>query len=304
MNRRFLTRVRVTFVCVSLLFSGTVVAQLTDGNTLPQALKDIKPATGKCMREDVGSPPKPTATVAITPDLTCAATVAEVADLIGKPETSVADLRLASEFNTYHIASATTLTSAELHGKPYWREKTLVLVGDGKAESELYRECGRLKQAGYRRVRVLQGGMPGWLSQGRPVIGRAPAATQLVRLSAAELWAESQSGLSRVLLDPAQAEMRADLPGSQVLLQTSVAALKAALLPDKRQRKVVPLASVILVASPTLTDDQIGQLQQAVTPLSLLVYAGTRDAYARAMSSQKAIWRAQERGPRRPGCGL
>jgi hypothetical protein len=64
------------------------------------------------------------------------------------------------------------------------------------------------------------------------------------------------------------------------------------------------LASVTLVAVPTLTDDQIRQLQQAVAPLPLLVYAGTRDTYVRAMASQKAIWRAQERGPKRPGCGL
>lgn len=298
------SRVRVILACASLLLSGAVGAEMTDGNTLPQALKDIKPATGKCMRDDVVLQPGTAATVASAPDLKCAATVAEVAELMGKPETSVADLRLATEFHAFHIASATNLTSAELHGKPYWREKTLILVGDGKAEAELYRECGRLKQTGYRQVRVLQGGMPSWLSQGQPVIGRAPAATQLVRLSAAELWAESQNGLGRVLLDPAQAEMRADLPAAQVLSQTSAATVQAAVLPGKGKRKAAPLASVTLVAEPTLTDDRIRQLQQAVAPLPLLVYAGTRDAYVRAMASQKAIWRAQERGPKRPGCGL
>jgi rhodanese-related sulfurtransferase len=296
--------VRLTLACVSLLLSGAVGAQMTDGNSLPQALKDIKRATGKCLRDDVALQPGTAATLASTPDLTCAATVAEVAELMGKPETSVADLRLATEFHAFHIASATNLTSAELHGKPYWRNKTLILVGDGKAEAELYRECSRLKQTGYRQVRVLQGGMSSWLSQGKPVIGRAPAATQLVRLSAAELWAESQNGLGRVLLDPAQAEMRADLPGAQVLPQTSAAALQAAVSTGKGKKKAASLALVTLVALPTLTDDQIRQLQQAVAPLPLLVYAGTRDTYVRAMASQKAIWHAQERGPKRPGCGL
>lgn len=279
-------------------------AQMADGNALPQALKNLKPATGKCLQDDVGSYSGSVVGGEVSPDLTCMASVTEVLGLIDKSGAVVADLRSPSEFGAFHIDGAINLTAAELHAKPYWREKLVVLVGNGKAEMELYRECSRLKQMGYRRLRVLQGGMPSWLGRELPISGRAPAAAQLVRLSATELWGESRNGLGLVLLDPAHAALQSDLPGSQVLRQMSASELRAAISRSKRKKSAPPLAALIAVAQPPLTDDQIREFQQSVAPLPLLVFAETRDAYTRAMVNQKAIWKAQARGPKRPGCGL
>jgi rhodanese-related sulfurtransferase len=293
-------------VLVSALLSLSVgsSAQMTDGNALPQALKNLKPATGKCLRDDVGIYSGSAVDGEVSPDLSCMASVTDALGLVDKSGTVVADLRPPSDFSAFHIDGAINLTVAELHAKPYWREKSVVLVGNGKAEVELYRECGRLKQMGYRRLRVLQGGMPSWLSQRLPISGRAPAAAQLVRLSATELWGESRNGLGLVLLDPAHAALQNDLPGSQVLHQLSASELQAAISRSKRRKKSFPFTAVIAVAQPGLTDDQIREFQQAVAPVPLLVYSDTRDAYARAIGSQKAIWKAQARGPKRPGCGL
>lgn len=295
---------RAIVVSASLLLSVGSGAQMADGNTLPQVLKNLKPATGKCLRDDGGIQPGSVANEAVSPDVTCMAPVAEVLGLLDKSGAIVADLRSSVDFQAFHIEGAINLTAAELHAKPYWREKQVVLVGNGKAEAELYRECGRLKQMGYRHLRVLQGGMPSWLGSGLPISGRAPAVTQLVRLSATELWGESRNGLGLVLLDPVHAALQGDLPGSQVLRQMSASELKAAGSRSKRKGKSPPLTALVAVAQPTLTDDQIREFQQAVAPLPLLVFADTRDAYARAIASQKAIWNAQARGPKRLGCGL
>lgn len=304
MRPRHYSSVFAVFVSAILVHSATSLAQMENGSTLPPALKNLKPATGKCVPDDSGGRLGGSADDSAAPDLGCMTPAAKVFDLMANSGAVVADLRTASDFAAFHIEGAISLTVAELHAKPYWRDKSVVLVGNGKAEADLYRECGRLKKMGYRRLHVLQGGMPSWLGQGLPISGQAPAASQLIRLSAIELWGESQNGQGLVLLEPTQAALQKDLPGAQVLRQLNSTELQAAVSRVKKNKKANPIAAVIAVALPTTTDGQIQEFQHAVAPLPLLVYADTQDAFRRAMATQRAIWKAQARGPKRPGCGL
>lgn len=305
---RFARDARVLFAGLVLgaLFIGEpCAAQVTAGANLPAALKDIRRASGTCPRRDlVPGADGATAQTTEQPDLDCASSVGAVNAVLARPDGVVIDLRRPADFNEFHIPGALNLTSAELHGKPYWKSKPLVLVGNGKAEVELYRECRRLKRAGYRQVRVLQGGMPMWLGQKQPVLGRAPSAPQLARLGAADLWAETQRSEDLVLLDQSQAALRVDLPGSQMLAETSEAGLRAAIALGKKERKGAPLSGVVLVAAPAVSDERIRLFQEAAMPLPLLVYADTREAYRQQVATQKAVWAAQARGPKLPGCGL
>jgi rhodanese-related sulfurtransferase len=282
-------------------------AQVTPGNQLPAALKDLKQATGACHRDAPDAGASQTAPE-MRADLTCAIALPELQTLMKRPDAALLDLRSGTDYQAYHINGALSLHLSDLHSKPYWRNKAVVLVGDGRAEGELYSECTRLKQSGYKQVRVLRGGMPLWLSQHQPVTGQgqglSPPLAQLVRLPSAGFWLESQNQDNLVLLAKEQSALREHVPFSVVLPQTSAEAIKAVLARRSRELKNAPLASVVLAASPALTDTQIERLQQALQPVPLLVYADSQEALKRQLVQQKAIWLAQARGPKQLGCGL
>jgi len=192
---------------------------------------------------------------------------------------------------------------AELRGKSYLRGRKIVLVGDGRAERELYVACAELKQQGFKQVRLLRGGMASWLVHEQPVVGRAPAPEALIRLSAAQLWLESQFDRNAVLLADNQFTMLPDLPYSSALGYPSLETIQAALQDRRKQTKNAPLASVVLVADASLSPERMGRLQQELKPVPLLVYVDTRQALNKYVATQKAVWAAQARGPRQPNCG-
>jgi rhodanese-related sulfurtransferase len=290
---------------IGLLSGERAIAQMTIGDKLPEALTKIKQATGACRRDDLlANMSGALASQEDQTDIGCAVTVGSMEFLLQKPHTALIDLRSATEYQAFHIQKALNLSMDELHSKPYWRDKTVVLIGRGKAERELYSACYRLKHSGYKQVRVLQGGMLQWLVQNQPVTGRAPPSVLLAKLSSAEFWVESRSPENVVILDKEQGALQADLPFSVVVQKTTGDAIKTILERRRKETKNAPLAAVVLAADPTITDQKIQQLQQALTPVPLLLYAETREAFVRQIATQKAIWAALARGPRQPGCGL
>lgn len=290
---------------IGLLGGAEVRAQMTSGDQLPEAIRGIKPAAAVCSRDDVGV--KPTAASLapeVRPDLRCALDVPAVASLRVRSDVALIDLRPSSEFQAFHIDGALNLSRSELHAKPYWRSKTAVLVGDGRAERELYVECARLHQIGYRDVHVLHGGIPQWLAQGEPVFGRAPSFGKLARLSAEALWLEARNPDNLVVLSKEQGDLEKELPFSVVLPKTTSEAIEAIIARRRRELKDAPLTAVVLATEPTITDEQIEHLRQALLSTPLLVYAGTRKSFIRQTAVQKAVWLAHERGPKRPRCGM
>ncbi|MCW5321114.1 rhodanese-like domain-containing protein [Verminephrobacter aporrectodeae subsp. tuberculatae] len=279
------------------------------GNELPQALEGIEPASGICRRDESVPGPDQALPAPVAPHgEACAITVREALPLLAKVangDAAFIDLRPAADYHGFHIEGALNLGSSDLYAKPYWRRKKVVLVDSGKAEHALYRECARLKQAGYEQVHVLHGGMAMWLHQGQSIMGRTPSATQraqLTHLSPAELWLESQNADHLILLDRSHAAMQSDFGAAHVLERTSPDAIR--MLVDKH-RKTLPkgsLISILLIAD--LPDSGVESIQRTLMPIPLLVYGDSREAFARQMATYKAMWVAQARGPKLPGCGL
>ncbi len=292
-------------LCASLfLLGGGAGAADTkaDPGQLPEALKGIKPVSGVCRREEAAPAPYPAAQG--RPDLSCAIPVSGLLGMLQQSNTAVIDVRLNSLFQDYHIAGALSLSYADLHSKPHWRDKAVVLVGDGKAERELYVECGRLKTLGYKNVSVLRGGMPFWLSNGQSVAGRAPTASQLTHLAPAEFWAESRNQDNLVVIGKERDASQAQLPLAVPLPNTSGEAIKAVIERRRKELKSAPLSAVILVAKSGISDQELHQAQQAILPVPLLVYADTDAALAHQITVEKAMWSAQARGPKQLACGL
>lgn len=281
---------------------GGAGAQVASADGLPEALKGIQRATGVCRRDDAAPVLGTAAAPAVSPDLGCAISPAELRPMLALTDTAVVDLRAPTAYQAFHIEGALNLSSLDLHSKPYWRSKAVVLVGDGRAEHELYRECTRLKRLGYKRVAVLRGGMPLWLAAGQPAAGRAPAATQLARLTASEFRQESGHMNNLVVLSKLQSALQSDFPNVPMLPEVTPASLKAMLDRQRKERKTA-LSAVVLATHSGVADQEIALMQNALMPIPLLVYTDTREAYVRQVAVQKAIWSAQARGPKLPACG-
>lgn len=297
------------FFCALLLltiaFANTAHSELTRGDKLPDALKNIKSAGGACLRDDMPSSLDASAgRFPVSPDWGCAISASELRAQNSDPNWLLIDMRSTAEHEAFHIQNSLSLDLATLQSKPYWRGKSLVLIGGGKLDQELYTSCVRLRKLGYKQVRVLSGGMVLWLAQNQVVVGNPTSFQQLARLSDAEFWRESLNANTLIVLAKERSALQADLPLSVALVQTNGETLRAAVERRRRADRIPRLMSVVFVADSSVTDEHIHNLQQAILPETLLVYTGDREAYKRQVAIQKAVWAAQARGPKQPRCGL
>lgn len=269
---------------------------------IPEVLRDMPLAGQMCKNEKLGTG----AGGAIRPergvDMGCALPASAVAGFLQRPGATVIDTREEPQYAQFHLASAMRLDPASVRLKPYLRDKPLLLVGDGKAERELYAACGSLKAQGFTSVQVLQGGMSAYVAKDLPVVARSvPPSLKLAQLEASEFWAESQfaQNLLVVLDSPKISEM---VPMATSSANASPQALAAA-LDRRRKESKTPLASVIVAIDAPMSDTTFRDYVRAVSPMPLLVYSQGAEPLARFIKSQQAIWAAHARGPKQPRCG-
>lgn len=299
----------------ALLFGvGVALAQAplrapaTAAPPLPEALQGVPPAGAQC-RGDEADPARPGQPLDAAPpaaDLACALPAegaAALQKLAARPRTALVDVRAAADYDAAHIDGALNLALGQIRTKSFLRDKELILVGSGKAEGELYEACAALKAQGFDKVRVLQGGMAAWRGQGAPLIGQAERIDAVPRLSPAELWLESHFPANLVLLAAPPADLAKALPAAGKLRDASAKAVKAAVQQRLKKRKKAPLAAVVLAADGKLDAQAIDALRRAIQPVPLLLYREGAAAYLVQLRQNKAVWAAQARGPKRPGCG-
>ncbi|AOX99678.1 rhodanese-like domain-containing protein [Jeongeupia sp. USM3] len=278
------------------------VEQVSAVTSVEEALKDISPASGMCLRDAVGASSGTVSAIRPKPDLSCAIAPTELSPMLGRPELTLIDVRLRADYDAARIDGAMNLSVTDVRTKSFLRDKLLVLIGSGKSERELYVACAELKGQGFKQVKVLRGGMPAWWSLQRPPGGEPGAGQQVTPLTATELWAESQFDANLILLATSDAAMQRVLPAATRLPNDQSATVRAA-LDKKRKAKQSPLG-VVLVLPPNASGTLIAQIREGIQPLPLLVYTGSAAQYSQQIAQQKAIWAAQERGPKKLGCGL
>lgn len=297
-------RVRLAATALAVLLA--VPGQCADGPAkaadegMPAVLRGIPQATGACRVGD-GGVPLHSALGGAKPDFGCGVLVATARQLLQRPDAVMVDMRPVTEFEHYHVDGAIQASLSDLTSKPYWRDKAVLLMGNGKSERELYSACATLKKS-YKEVVVVRGGMPMWLGSGAAVAGRAPSASALVRLAAPELWLETQNEGTLVVLSKSQSALQADIAFARPLPETSASAIIEVIDKRRKAMKKAPLSAIVLVAEADFSDDKIAALQRSL-PAPLLVYTGGRDAYKQQMKTQNAIWLAHTKGPKQLGCG-
>jgi rhodanese-related sulfurtransferase len=279
---------------------SSVMAQTHPAASVREALKNIKPSAGSCTGKKA-SKTKPAQYVHVAevkPDLSCAIAPEDAAHLLKSPSTVLVDTRAATDFANFHIDGAMNLSSVELRSKTFLQGKSVILVGNGKAEREQYIDCKRLKSNGFKQVRVLRGGMPAWLVSGQDVLGHSPNPGQLTRLTPSDLWIESQFESNLVLVNADRETLQKQIKGSVLIPDERLQTMQAAI--DKSPKKS-KLSAVVLVSG---QGADFQTLSQSIKPIPLLVYSETADAFARQLVQQAAVWTAQARGPKQPtSCG-
>jgi rhodanese-related sulfurtransferase len=291
---------------LSTLGNQAVAAQsVRPGSDLPAALQGIQPA-GSCRKDPALAPDGPahTANAAAEPDLSCAMPAADLLAWLGRPATAVLDVRSAQDYEQAHIDGAMHMPMSGLGAPDFLRQRSLVLVGSGKAEREVYVACARLKARGFATVRVLQGGLAQWQAEGHRVLAREATPLRTTRLSTAELWAESQFDANLVLTTPAQARLRGQLRLAMAVPDAQPATLQSLLQRRRKELRNAPLAAVVLAVDPGTGEDALRRVQAAIAPVPLLVYALPFEQFSREMAQQKALWASHARGPKQPPCGL
>ncbi|WP_164521411.1 rhodanese-like domain-containing protein [Iodobacter ciconiae] len=280
---------------------------LKSGYELPDVLNAIPSAGGVCRQDDTfaslinGEFSKETTKL----DLSCAKTAQDLVPILAQSKGSLIDLRSAADYRVWHVPNSTNLTLSDILTKLYLRNNIIVLMGDGRLESEIYLACSRLKHAGFRQVFMVRGGILGWMQHGYATRGNAVKLSDAVKITSAELWAGAQFVENRILLDADRISMRALLPSAIVLNVNAISMVRAIVSSSRGgKQKSTPLMGLIFVTSSTISEEQLRDLHQAALPYSLLVYTGTELDYRTFVDQQKAVFSAQARGPKTLGCGL
>ena len=294
-------RILAGVICLVWSCMNLVLAQTQPMTTVQEILKNIKPSS--CSHKDIKKPipSEYVHVVEVKPDLSCVINPADLAHKLKSPGTVLVDTRSAVDFAEFHIEGAMNISATELRSKSFLRDKSVVLIGNGKAEREQYIECRRLKSTGFRKVNVLRGGMPAWLASGYSVLGQSPNLAQLTTLTPSELWTESQFAANLVLVTASQKTLQKHITRSLLIPDEWPKTVQAMVKQRSGHSKSGALAAVILVAG---KEADVQALSQAIEPVPLLVYSETAEALANQLTQQSAVWTAQARGPKQPsGCG-
>lgn len=88
----------------------------------------------------------------------------------------IVDVRRPTDFRAYHIPDSLNIPLYAVKANAFLKAEEVILVDSGPQLRELLPACRRLKAAGFKRIRVLRGGIPGWLQTGGKLDGMPPSA--------------------------------------------------------------------------------------------------------------------------------
>jgi rhodanese-related sulfurtransferase len=232
--------------------------------------------------------------------LSCAIAPIELAHQLQSPGTVLIDTRSAAEFANFHIDGAMNISATELRNKAFLHEKSIVLIGNGKAEREQYIDCKRLKSNGFKQLKVLRGGLPNWLASEQGILGQAHNPAQLTKLTPSELWIESQFEANLILVTADQAMLQKQIVGSMLMPDEKPKTIQSAIKQRSNRSQSGSLAAVVVIATKNFDFQGVSH---AIKPVPLLVYTEKVDAFTDQVRQQNAVWATQLRGPKQPsGC--
>lgn len=292
-----------------LLLAGAADAMDMSGLDV---LSGIPQATGACPKQPVEAQTKaerPQARARTLKLEDCLVDVSELSRHEG--DLVLADVRLPAEFERGHAAGAISVSPEALLSKPYWRAKSVLILGRGKGEPELVNLCFALRAQGYRKVAVADGGVIAWSQQGLAWSGLPLDLREAQDLSPEEFLLEMQDPRQRLYLGPEMARLRQRYPDAELLAAAgagpATAAVSAARRPGGKPDRTLPerdRARFIVAASRDTAQAQLDALLAGKAGRLGFVYTGGESALAAAARQTTRLDSLQRLGPKRLGCGL
>lgn len=236
----------------------------------------------------------------------CLASLASIDKLRVKQDFSFVDVRTPAEYDRYHIAGAINIPLHALKTKEFLKKLSVVLVNDGHSVAVLENACVELKQSGFNKVSVLEGGLYSWRANKRPLEGDLAAQVVLNRITAEELI-DVRSNSNFYVIDFSE---KSNLKGLNSWLPTKIIRLKKKgdsveniVSAVARQSKINSLGMPILIADDNEAYERIdARLQKSSVSLVLLRLDGGVKKYREHVARQLAIWDEQKKPRRYEAC--
>lgn len=220
---------------------------------------------------------------------------------------SFVDVRSPEEFARFHIADSINVPLHLVKTKAFLKSQSFVLVNEGRSTADLEKTCSELKQAGFDRVAVMEGGLFGWYVSKRALQGDPVAQSRLNRMTPGELFeAHAGSAMSDwsvidVSTPGKYKDMRPWLPVKVLAFPLKakgdpIANIFSSIL---QQRKRNPRVKLLLIADDNETYDRIDSRlkKSGIAPSVLRLDRGFK-GYREQVTKQVALW-DQQKQPRR-----
>lgn len=294
----------IAFLTFSSLVSASADAvsahEVVTAKSLAKTLKN-KPDT-KCDEPDASQ------IEALNLNRGCLVPLSSIDKLRGQKDFSFVDVRSPAAYDHYHITGSINIPLHQVRTKEFLKKLSVVMVNDGRSTGDLEKTCIELKQAGFNRVSVLEGGLYAWRANKRTLEGDPIAQTKLNRMSADELIEERTKPNLYVIDISTQGkhkDLNAWLPAKIISVpmkstSDSIARVASIVL---KQRKINPRSRPLLIADDNTTYELIdAKSKKSSVTNDILRLDGGINGYREIVKRQLALWSEQNKPRRYDAC--
>jgi len=237
-------------------------------------------------------------------DRSCFVTLSATDKLSTKKDFSFVDVRPPAEYGLYRIAGSINIPLHLVKTKEFLKKLSVVLVNDGRSTIELENTCRELKQAGFDRVSVLDGGLLAWYAGNRPLEGDPIAQSKLNHMSSQELF-EERTMSDWTVIDASTPgkykDMRPWLPANVIAIPLKAKGDPIARIASniQQQRKRYPQGKLLLIADDDKAYARIdARLEKSGLDARVLRLDVGLSGYREQVEKQLALW-SQQNQPRK-----
>lgn len=288
------------------VFAAPLAAQVLHGMDV---LAGIAQSTGSCPKNPSEAQPSAQTSAPARSSPAGPACLVDLSKYLkSNADAVLIDTRLPAEFDRGHAAGAINVSPAELLSKPYWRKQTLLLLGKGKAEPELVDLCYAMRESGYRKVVIADGGVISWARQGLPWAGMALDLEQAMVLTPEEFMLEMQDPRQQLYVSPEMAELLKRFPDAAPLSAAAPTVASGTKRPGRQGAAPAGAAAetprFILASSREAAPERIRLLSAAAGARMGFIYSDGEQGLAVHAKQTTYLDKLQRLGPKRLGCGL
>jgi rhodanese-related sulfurtransferase len=241
-----------------------------------------------------------------TRDESCYLAPATLSHWLADEALLIVDTRPKEAFRRVHIPDSISLEARALVSRPYLRDHSLLLVARGFDGQRLERVCRELRDAGFPRIGILDGGIDAWWRSGRELRGTDAPQRSLGRVSPQALLRESRFD-HWLLIDASEGATAGSTPllarARHLALSGGHQWFRNRLLNLVREHREAHAATYVAV----LTDDgRANPIVETVLETDPLVHLytvdGGRAAILAAIDQQQRILMRRQRPPEPIAC--